>query len=245
MESWVKENIIYKSLAGSHLFGTNIESSDLDFFSITVDPSSYIFGIKKFDGVFESSGGNSRNTKDDVDNTIKGLRSFVQLCIKGNPSIISHLFVPEDQLIIRHPLVSNLYGLRELVIHKGTALQFLGYLTAQKNMFLSSNKPNGSYRTDLIEQYGYDTKFAYHAIRLGIQALELICDKRIYIPCRLSVREFLLSVREGKFSFFDVSQIISEFSSLLELEISRLPSKADLDAVSNIVEGIYRSYWGW
>jgi hypothetical protein len=48
--------------------------------------------------------------------------------------------------------------------------------------------------------YGFDTKYAMHMLRLGLQGVELLTTGRLSLPMREPERSYLLDVRRGKLS---------------------------------------------
>ncbi len=64
-----------------------------------------------------------------------GLEVFEQyeyLAIKGNPTVMLLLFVPEDRLVVQTPLGKELQELAPAIASRSAGQQFLGFLTAQK-----------------------------------------------------------------------------------------------------------------
>lgn len=43
---WIKKNTVYLSLHGSHAYGTNIATSDIDYRGIIIPPKKYFLGFK-------------------------------------------------------------------------------------------------------------------------------------------------------------------------------------------------------
>lgn len=79
------KHTIFKCIAGSHAYGTNVESSDFDTRGIAIPPSEYFTGyLHKFEQY--------ENKAEDI--TIWSLRKFMWLATKSNPNIIELLFIP-------------------------------------------------------------------------------------------------------------------------------------------------------
>jgi hypothetical protein len=100
-------------------------------------------------------------------------------------------------------------------------------------------------RPELVERFGYDTKFAYHAIRLGIQGIELMATDRIELPMSDTNREWLLAVRRGEVSRGEVDHVLDGVHARRgqAIEASRLPEQADWPAVSAFCTHVYRQWW--
>jgi hypothetical protein len=52
-------------------------------------------------------------------------------------------------------------------------------------------------RPELVEAYGFDTKYAYHAIRLGIQGCEYLTTGKLTLPIPQPARSDLVGLRTG------------------------------------------------
>ena len=48
-QSWLKEHTVYLVTAGSHSYGTNIETSDVDVRGVCIPPKPYFLGFDRFD----------------------------------------------------------------------------------------------------------------------------------------------------------------------------------------------------
>jgi len=90
-------------------------------------------------------------------------------------------------------------------------------------------------RAGLMEKYGYDTKFASHLVRLLLEGKELLLTGEIKFP--LSYRNFLLEIKQGKYSIKHVLDLADSIESEFE-EItnkSKLPSKPKYDEINNLL----------
>lgn len=58
-----------------------------------------------------------------------------------------------------------------------------------------SSVPN---RPELVARYGYDVKYASHALRLAYQGLEIVRDGRLTLPMPERERQRVLQVKQGQ-----------------------------------------------
>lgn len=79
-------------------------------------------------------------------------------------------------------------------------------------------------RPELIEAFGYDTKFAGHYLRLGHQGLGVLRDGTLHVPLDAVTAESILAVRRGERSLEDV---LAEGASL-EKQMRALLQKTKL-----------------
>jgi predicted nucleotidyltransferase len=82
--------IIFETIAGSHLYGTNLEGSDMDWRGIALEPKESLLGLHNFEQFEEDKIGATNGN----DRVIYGLRKFVTLALGQNPNIIELLFAP-------------------------------------------------------------------------------------------------------------------------------------------------------
>jgi hypothetical protein len=76
--------------------------------------------------------------------------------------------------------------------------RFVGFLNSQVELLRGErNKSRIPVRTDLIDRWGFDTKAASHAYRLGAEAVELAEEGRLTLPMRSPDRERALAIKTG------------------------------------------------
>jgi hypothetical protein len=97
----------------------------------------------------------------------------------------------------------------------------------------------------LIEQYGFDTKYAGHVLRLGYQGIEFLETGALTLPMPEPERQRILAVRTGSVPFEEVLAEADELRSRLEelVRSSPLPEHADDAAVNAFLAGTYRAWW--
>jgi len=117
-------SIIFECVAGSHLYGTNTETSDQDFRGVLIPSKEYFLGFaKKVEQIID--------TKDGNDRVLWELRKFLTLAIDCNPSIIEILFVPEDRWIQSSDIWKQIVSHRDWFISKKARWTFSGYAISQ------------------------------------------------------------------------------------------------------------------
>lgn len=115
-QTWRKNTgLIFATLAGSHLYGTNTSESDIDIRGVCFSPKEALLGLSGFEqyqpgkkealaysksefGLFSSEFSVFANlVSDDV--TIYALNKFFMLLLNANPNIIELLFAPRQSII--------------------------------------------------------------------------------------------------------------------------------------------------
>jgi hypothetical protein len=237
--SWLEDRTILLSPTGSYAYGTNTETSDHDYKGICIPPVDYYLGLEAFNEYNNSGGKNFKNTKDDVDVNIIHINKFVKDAMHGVPNNIEILFVrPEDYVKVT-PLGQLLVDNRHLFLSKIIKNRFGGYANSQIQKLKIKNS-NGTGRQDLIEAFGYDTKFFGHAIRLLTSAIEILLTGD-YSTYRTN-RELLLDCRNGKYTEEQAFDMIDYYDNELRnaYEVSELPATVDYHKINNLLIEINR-----
>ena len=86
----LKDNIMLLTTGGSHAYGTNVETSDLDIRGIALERENEILGLSNFEQ-FENHA---------TDTTIYGFRKLISLLLNCNPNVIEMLGTKEEHLFI-------------------------------------------------------------------------------------------------------------------------------------------------
>ena len=115
--------IILKCVSGSHLYGLNTPSSDVDIRGIFLNEPQDILDV---------SGEKNQEISDDKQDTkYYSLRKFLKLAMDCNPNIIELLFVPNECILQKSPLYDELISHRDWFMSKKARHTFMGYAYAQ------------------------------------------------------------------------------------------------------------------
>lgn len=121
-QGYLKQFCIFRCRAGSHAYGTNIPSSDIDERGVFIAPPSYILSCVQSVEQLEDS-------KNDV--VIFELRKFMKLAAQCNPNIIELLFTDEDNILEIHDAWRTVREHRHLFLSKKVKHTFSGYAISQ------------------------------------------------------------------------------------------------------------------
>jgi len=123
--------------------------------------------------------------------------------------------------------------------------RFLGYLKAQRERLLGERGQMRVTRTELIETHGYDSKFASHAVRLGIQGIEYLSTGRLTLPMPELDRLRCLDIRRGRWPLVEVVRMIEELEANLFslLDTSPLPEHPDRERIDAFLVDAYMEWW--
>lgn len=231
-------NIILRTETGSRAYGTDHAGSDRDEMVVYVPTIEETLGI----------GADPKTVQDhttDVDTVLYPIRVWARLAAAGNPSVLTPLFTPE-------PLEEPYSGfmLRQnaaLFISKDASHRHLGYMRSQRHQLENSGNRGvlGSYRTELVDKFGFDTKFAYHVIRLGMQGVELMNTGRLVLPLPAGAASMLKGIRDGACTLGEVLDLATEYDEMLghAIAASTLPEHADPEPINEMLADIQTYEW--
>ena len=228
---------ILRCQVGSGVHGTSISGTDdRDEMGICLEPAEYVIGLLRFEQyeyhtAWERPGGlANRSGHGDLDETVYSARKWMRLALNGNPSVLLPLFVPEDEIVAVTPLGRELRGLAPVIVSRQAGHRFAGYLNAQRRSMLShEGKGRDCTRPELIEKYGFDTKFAAHMVRLGFQGVELLTTGRITLPMPPYEREFVRAIRTGRLKMKEALDVAGDLEGILRDLAETSPLRAEPD----------------
>lgn len=131
-EGKYRGEILYEYIRGSHLYGTNVATSDEDRGGIYIMPNDTLLGL----------GFDYQNEIKDASNDkcIWELGRFLELALSSNPTVLEALFVPDDKVVYEHPVIKELRSHRDEFVTKKCFAPFGGYATQQIKKAQGQNK---------------------------------------------------------------------------------------------------------
>ena len=119
--------LLFESVRGSHLFGLNTETSDVDTFGVFIGPEEWFLGNGKDKELYVKSE-KSDDYWDELD------KYFFELG-KSNPEALVSLFTPEKFILHYDPVLDPLFKIRDSLITKKCFKSFarLKFLKLHKN----------------------------------------------------------------------------------------------------------------
>jgi predicted nucleotidyltransferase len=235
-------NEILRGVVGSTTHGTSIDGQgDRDEMGVFIEPPEYVCGLTPIDHyIYRDQPEGVRSQPGDLELAMYSLRRFCRLAAQGNPTILELLWLPA--YVTKTPAGEALVAMRAAFVSKESGKRFLGYLAAQKSK-LKGERANTVRRPELIEKYGYDTKFAMHALRLGLQGIELMTHRRITLPVPEPSLMTLRTVRAGKINMEDALHLIGDAEKRLGELVEACTWTADLDAINGFMVKAHLDYW--
>lgn len=240
--------VILETVVGSTVHGTNVQDGleDLDLMAIAVEDQKTFCGFNATDTwTARSKPMGVRSEAGDTDWVCYGLRKFLHLALRGNPSVLLALFAPDSHVRTVTSEGNQLRLLRPQLISKQVYMPFRGYMRQQHERLLGLRGQRNVTRPELVDAYGYDTKYAGHVVRLGLQGEELLQTGRLSLPMRKEQRELCVSIRTGGFSLAQVSEQVIDAERRLDsaYKASSLPERPDTEFVENWMLKTYLAHW--
>ena len=164
-------NIILLTLGGSHAYGTNVESSDVDIRGCALNSKDEILTNKNFE----------QFVNEDTDTTIYSFNKLIHLLMNVNPNTIEMLGCKPEHYIYLSPIGKELINNRHLFLSKKCIYSFGGYANQQlrrldnKAARLVSQSEQEQHILHSIENASYSFKDSYFSF--DEDAIKLYIDK--------------------------------------------------------------------
>ena len=253
---WLAANVQYETIMGSVAYGVSSDSSDLDVYGWAIPPKEDVFPhlrgeipgfgrqVRRFEQFQEhhvrdpdALAGHGRT----YDLTVFGIVKFFALAAENNPNVIDSLFTPAT-CVLHSTRVGNLVREnRRLFLHRGAWPKFKGYADSQLHK-LAVKQPRGK-RADLVAEHGYDTKFAYHVVRLLGEVEQILVEGDIDLQ---RDNERLKAIRRGEWT----EARLREWAADKEVDLERayatstLPPTPDEDKLKALLLNCLEQHYG-
>lgn len=245
-------SVILQTEVGSTAWGLSLDpmNADSDQMGIVIEPFEEAVGLgSPFEvevsrtATLRTGNHDEPSQAGDIDLCLYSLRKWMRLALKGNPTVLTLLFAPQAKWIKGDSRGGQLQDLAPLIVSRLAGKAFLGYLQAQR-MRLTGERGGSHGATHAKDQaaHGYDTKYAMHMLRLGVQGIELLTSGKMSMPLQEKERGILLGVRRGESSYQDVLTLCGS----LEADLKDLLDDSPLQAEPNtkkVEEWMLEVYW--
>lgn len=243
----VEARTILRIEVGSTVHGLGVEGTDdRDELGVFIEPPQYVIGLKHYEQlVHRDQPQGVRSQPGDLDLTIYTLRKFCSLALKGNPSILLLFNVPPQACITLTNPGSDLMHMAWAFASRKAGAAFLGYMQQQRQRLMGERGQMNVKRPELVEKYGYDTKYAGHIIRLGFQGIDYMNTGAFPIPMLEEQRDYILAVRKGEVSEQEVLTRAGELEAELKdaIDCSTLPEQPAYDVINEWLVMTYQDFW--
>ncbi len=167
------DNIILLGLGGSHAYGTNIESSDVDVRGVALNRKQEILTYENFE----------QFVNEDTDTTVYSFNKIIALLSNCNPNTIEILGLKPEHYLYLSSIGKELLDNKKLFLSKRAVYSFGGYANQQlrrlsnKAARLVGQTENEQYILKTIQHAKYDFKEKY--FEMPDDAINLYTDKAV------------------------------------------------------------------
>lgn len=211
--AWLPERTILLARGGSHAYGTNVATSDVDYRGVCVAPRSYYHGFMES---FEQA---DQKAPDD-DLVITEVRKFMRLAADNNPSIIELLYTAPEHHLVTTNAGALLLASRNLFLSQKARHSFTGFAVANIKR-IQTQDPHDK---DAAKKNG---KRAMQFTRLYRMAREIVVDGMVNVK-RDDAAE-LLDIRDGHWDLNDMTA----WGRAQDLELADLAKTTSLPHTAN------------
>lgn len=130
----LKGRIMLLTLGGSHAYGTNIETSDVDIRGVALNQRTELLGLSQFEQTEDRK----------TDTVVYGFRKMASLLLACNPNVIEMLGCKPEQYLVLTEAGHLLRNNRKLFLSRRAANTFGGYASQQLRRlenYLARNAP--------------------------------------------------------------------------------------------------------
>lgn len=254
--AFLDTGVQYEVIMGSTAYGVSQDTSDFDVYGFSIPPRDWVFPhlrgeIPGFDPAgqqfaqfqqhhimdSDAMGGRGR----EYDLTLYNITKYFRLLTDNNPNIIDSLFVPRNCVLYSTALGELVREQRRIFLHKGAWHKFKGYAYSQLHKIKTKN-PQGS-RKAIVEEFGYDVKFAYHVVRLLDEIEQILATQDLVLGRN---KEEMKAVRRGEWSIEKLEAYFEAKERDLEqlYQTSALPHKPDEAPIKQLLLNCLEHHYG-
>lgn len=235
----LQESLILAGYVGSIGFNLATPESDKDVMGVCVPNIDNYFGLNEFG---HSGNGTKEIRQEPWDIVVYELRKFIRLLLKGNPNVISLLWLNEKHYIKRTKAGNMLIENRDIFNGRHVYHSFVGYSHGMLHRMSHGDIKNaGTKRKEAFDKFNYEPKNAAHLIRLMRMCIEYLTDGVFYVARQDNNQ--LLEIKRGEWT---MERIITESDRLFALaqEVytkTSLPLEPDKEAANKLCIDIIKT----
>ena len=196
------QNIILLGLGGSHAYGTNVATSDLDVRGVAVNRLEELIGLSHFETMVD------KNT----DTTIYSVNKFFNLLMDCNPNIIEMLGLNQEDYLLVTPAGKMILDNKDLFLTQRVYYSFGGYAYAQLKRI-----QNATARDSLNDEER--EKHIMHSIEKQIENIGMSfrmegCDMHLHIEDAVTEGHRKEIMMDGSFKNFPLRSFNTMYNAM-------------------------------
>lgn len=256
--SWLPSNTMFEGVQGSNAYGVAVDESDFDIIGWCIPPKDVVF--PHLAGYIEGFGRQQQRftcyQKHHVtdpqalsgkgrqyDLNIYNIVHYFHLCMENNPNMLASLFLPIECVLHTTSVGTMVREKRHIFLHRGAWHRFKGYAYSQLAKMETKSPVEGSNRAVTVEKYGYDTKFAYHLVRLLYEVEQILTTGDLDLRRN---SEELKSIRHGEWTAQQIREFFASKEKSLETlyEQSQLPWGPREEEIKQLLLNCLEEHYG-
>lgn len=252
--AWLPLNTQYLTLMGSVAYGVSGLTSDDDVYGWCIPPKELIFPhlsgeiigfgrqTKRLDQ-WQQHGIKDSEADKEYDFSVYSIVRYFHLAMENNPNMVDSLFVPDNCILHCSAIGQLVREHRRIFLHKGCFHKFKGYAYSQMHKAGGKSPEPGSKRAKLREEFGCDTKFLYHVVRLCDECQQILTLGDLNLQ---RAKEMMKAVRRGEMKEDEVRRWFSEQELSLEKDYreSTLPYGPDEAKIKRLLLQCLEHHYG-
>ena len=256
---WLMDNLMFEGVVGSTAYGCNKGGdTDEDLVGMAIPPKGMVF--PHLEGYIPGFGAkpptfNSfqqhhiffSETKTQYDVCIYGIVKLFQLCRDNNPNMLELLYLPRRCIKHSSQVYEHIRSNRSLFLHRGCYQKFRGYAYSQIEKMDKPGEHRSKKRRATVEAHGFDTKFAYHLVRLMLECEQIFLTQSLQLD---RDRNLFKSIRRGEWSKEKIREWFDEkekgLERLYKADFSEvpLPHSPDEEAIKQVLIECLEMHYG-
>jgi predicted nucleotidyltransferase len=251
---WLPNNTLYLTIMGSVAYGVSSDTSDMDLYGFAMPPKDILF--PHLTGAIEGFGTppqkfeqwsehhiKAPDSAQEYDFAVYSIVKYLHLCMQNNPNMIDSLFTARRCVIHTTPIAEMVRERRREFLHKGSWHKFKGYAYAQLSKIRSKSNHSNPKRAESIAKLGYDSKFAYHVVRLLAEVEQIMVENDLDLERN---REQLKSIRRGEWTLDQIEAYFEAKEKSLEQVYlnSTLPHSPDEAKIRQLLLDCIEHHYG-
>lgn len=252
--AWLPNNTMFEGWTGSVAYGASSDNSDMDVIGFCMPPKDFVFPhltgeiagfgqqIQRFEQ-FQTHHVKDKSTGKEYDITVFSIVKFFQLAMENNPNMVDNLFLPRRCVLHSTAIYEHVRNNRRLFLHKGSYHKFRGYSMSQMSKINKGSNRSNPKRQASIDEFGFDVKFAYHVVRLLLEAEQIMATGDLVLDRDSEVYK---AIRRGEWSLEQINKWAEEKERSLETLYaeSKLPERPDEEAIKQVLVECMEMHYG-
>jgi hypothetical protein len=157
--------------------------------------------------------------------------------------MVDNMFLPRRCVLHSTAVYEHMRTHRKMFLHKGAYHKFRGYALSQMSKINKGTNRANPKRQLSIDKYGYDVKFAYHVVRLLLEAEQIMSTGDLRLDRDSEVYK---SIRRGEWTLDRLAKWTEEKERSLETLYadSSLPERPDEEKIKELLIECLEMHYG-